>query len=51
MERLEIYPQGWARYDPVSGEDFDYYAGAYEALVALVRNGAASKRGLLIWLS
>ena len=51
MDRLEIYPEGWSRYDPVSGDDFDYYVGAYEALVALVQNGAASKRGMLIWLS
>ena len=51
MDRLEIYPAGWAQYDPVGADDFAYYAGAYEALVALVREGAARKRGLLIWLS
>lgn len=49
MDSLEIYPRGWTQYDP-RREDFGYYTGAYEDIVALVRKGAASKRGLLIWV-
>jgi Domain of unknown function (DUF1877) len=51
MESLEIYPGGWVEYDPTRGEEFGYYSGAYEDLVALVQKGATSKRGLLIWLA
>ncbi len=51
MEELEIYPGGWKDYHPKDGDEFGYYSGADDELRALVRRGAASGRGLLIWLS
>jgi hypothetical protein len=51
MDALEIYPGGWAEYDPKGGAPFGYYSGAYDELRALVEEGAETGRGLLVWLS
>lgn len=51
MAQLEIYPQGWADLDPRNGDEFGYFTSAFEDLAALVRKGAATGRGLLVWLS
>jgi len=52
MDALEIYQSpGWAEYDPWADTNFAYFSRAYEDLRALVRKGARSGRGILIWLS
>jgi hypothetical protein len=51
MEALEIYPGGWGQLDPHNGDEFGYFSGAYDDVRALVRKGAETGRGLLIWLN
>lgn len=51
MAQLEIYPQGWTDLDPRNGDEFGYFTSAFEDLAALVRKGAATGRGLLVWIS
>ena len=51
MEDAEIYPGGWTKLDPRDPNEFGYFSGAYEELRALVRKGAETSQGLLIWVS
>ncbi len=52
MDQLEIYPQGgWKGVNPRDQETFRYFMGAYEEIAALVQEGAATGKGLLVWMS
>ena len=51
MDALEIYPHGWAEFELRDAKRVGYFIGAYEELRELVRSGAESGRGILIWIS
>lgn len=51
MDEMEIYPQGWADFDLADAERVAYFTSAYDDVRALLREGARSGRGLLIWVA
>ena len=53
MDRLEIYPDAghWSEVDPGSEDSLGYYLTGFESIKSLVRRGASSGLGMLVWLS
>lgn len=51
MGELAIYPHGWADFDLADAERVAYFTSAYDEVRALLREGARSGRGVLIWVA